>query len=277
MSASTKQDVVLHAVDVNDSRYQKDPLHKPDKESTWDHAPEQSGWFIAHNSIRAELADMRKSAQAIAHRRRATLDTWEVESIRSWCAGHFEHVHGHHINEDDILNPFLRTRIQYPPKLETDHKGLVEMSKRITKLIETDGFKIQDFLELWTEYEDLMRSHLIEEELIGLPLMRAYFTPLEMKDTLKMIGRRSGGLESGSIFHHLGYEKTFEFLAQEGLPSIVYYLVIYWRVRSYRKAMQSLVDSLFHGTLLISTADPAEQPKKPDVLEEANVSRMYSG
>ena len=53
------------AVDVNDPAYQQCAEYKPDKEATWTHPPEKDGWVRAHNSIRAELRDMRHASYPV--------------------------------------------------------------------------------------------------------------------------------------------------------------------------------------------------------------------
>ena len=39
---------------------------------------------------------------------------------------------------------------------------------------------IEDLLNLWNTYIEIMLPHLLEEEQIGLPLVMAYFTPKEV-------------------------------------------------------------------------------------------------
>jgi hypothetical protein len=45
-----------------------------------------------------------------------------LRHAQEWWAGHFDHVHSHHANEDEIMNPVIRSRVNYPAKLEADHE-----------------------------------------------------------------------------------------------------------------------------------------------------------
>ena len=185
---------------------------------------------------------------------------WERHAIRSWCKGHFEHVRGHHKNEDELFNPFLRTRIIYPDKLETDHIELVEMTKRLEAVVSGALASVDELGALWDEYEGIMLPHLREEENIGIPLMRAYFTPKEIGALQERIIKTASPLELGSFVHHLGGKaESIDFMRQAGIPLPAWYMAFKPNRALYRKRMQSLVDSLLTGRHVIT----AHKPKKP--------------
>ena len=56
---------------------------------------------------------------------------WEIRTMNKWWASHSAHIHSHHSNEDDLFNPYLRTRFDYPEKLEADHTELLRHMEMI--------------------------------------------------------------------------------------------------------------------------------------------------
>ena len=108
------------------------PEFEPDKRDLWKIPPEKTGWVIAHNAIRGEINTFEEALKNIKN----PLQKSQIESIRVWWNGHSIHIHEHHSNEDDVFNPFLRTRINYPDKLESDHVQLVEHMNKIESCIQ---------------------------------------------------------------------------------------------------------------------------------------------
>lgn len=83
-----------------------------DKESLWNHTREQSGWTLAHNALRAEMTSYIEALEAV--KEQGSLKAWQVKALQTVFEGHFEHVHGHHHNEDEILAPEMQKRFKYP-------------------------------------------------------------------------------------------------------------------------------------------------------------------
>lgn len=231
-------------VNTQDLGFQADPQCKPDKESTWQYPKEQDGWVYAHNSIRMEVD---KLVNVLKHLGDRTLHEWERAELKEWWAGHAEHIHGHHTNEDDILGPELRKRINLPERLETDHVGLVEALEELRVLMATvvNASHILDKVEA---YRALLFPHLKEEEQISLPLVRAYYTQTEFAAVVHKILSKAGKLELGSFFHHMGSKKDIQaFMKQEGIPFFVWYLQFKPLRDNYRKKMESRLESLLRG------------------------------
>ena len=142
-------------VDITDTTYQADPAHAPDKADLWTNPEAHDGWVHAHNAIRFEIGEMKRVAEALQS---TALGEWQLAAVKAWWRGHATHIHEHHSNEDDIMNPVLRTRIVYPPKLEADHVELVATMDSIEKHVETlqMGNTLAELRALWTRYEELM-------------------------------------------------------------------------------------------------------------------------
>ena len=92
-------------VDTSDLRYQADPAFKPDKAQMWKTEEAHDGWVHAHNAIRFEIGELKRVLDALGS---TTLAEWQVRAVKAWWANHEVHVHEHHRNEDDVLNPVLR-------------------------------------------------------------------------------------------------------------------------------------------------------------------------
>ena len=208
-------------VDTQDLQFQADPNFKPDKETTHHSLKQDDGWVRAHNSLRGEIAALKRALEVVGD---GPLEEWQVAAMKSYWAGHLLHVHGHHANEDAIFTPFLRTRFKYPEKLEADHTTLVALTVRLAETFATlaPGGTTAALRLIWVEYEAMMVPHLYEEEQVGLPLARAYFTPKEMGKKIQEIMAKADPLEMGSFFHHIGSKKDIQnFMRQEGIPYFV--------------------------------------------------------
>ena len=69
----------------------------------------------AHNAIRGELEDIKLAFTKCQER--GDLPEWAVSAIQQVWKEHYEHVHAHHMNEDELFVPFLETRIKLPEKV----------------------------------------------------------------------------------------------------------------------------------------------------------------
>jgi hemerythrin-like domain-containing protein len=166
-------EILFRVLNTDLSTYAKEDF-KADKNSLWQHPTVNDGWYGAHNSIRAELTKMMVVLSKLGA---APLVSWQVSCLQKYWKGHEEHVHGHYQNEDDIMNSFLRERMHYPDKLETDHTSLIELMDAIRPLIAAlkPSSTCEELTAKWAEYKSLMEPHLTEEEQMPLPLLRTFF------------------------------------------------------------------------------------------------------
>lgn len=239
-------------IDPTDSIYQLNHEYKPDKESAWHYPAERDGWMHAHNAIRGEIASIRSALEAI-EKRGNTLVAWKVKALKTVTDAHFEHIHGHHSNEDDVFVPEFHKRFRFPEKLETDHIGIVEKLSALEKMINNikvgDGVQvITNLIQEWNKYSDLLLPHLAEEEAVGLPLMRAYYTPQEMAPLVQKLVARSTKLEVGSIIYFMGVNRCrSEFMKQEGIPFFVWYIDFRSKYNLFLKEFVNNIDALVSG------------------------------
>lgn len=237
-------------VDTLDKQYQADDKYAPDKAGLWKTPESHDGWMRAHNAIRYEIGEMKKVVTALEY---TTLEQWQLDAVKAWWDGHKTHVHEHHSNEDDFMNPVLRARIVYPAKLEADHEQLIKAMDAIAEYVRSIeiGDTLAGLKPLWAHYEGLMLPHLYEEEQIGLPLARAYFTPAEIDKVTSQFLKNADPRSLGSFVHTLGHKKdAMQFMRENGIPFFVWHLPGkgFKALRTtYRMRMQSHIDSLLVG------------------------------
>jgi len=275
-------------VDTADLAYQADPVHLPDKAGLWKTPEAHDGWVHAHNAIRFEIGEMKRAAAALGE---TPLAPWQLEAVRAWWAGHAAHVHEHHSNEDEIFNPVLRTRVNYPAKLEADHTQLVAAMDAIQAHVSSGlavGGTLNRLRTLWAQYEALMLPHLYEEEQVGLPLARAYFTPSEIEKVVSSFMKNGDPVSLGSFVHVMGHKKDAQaFMRENGIPPFVWHVPGkgFKALRTlYRNKMQAHIDSLIAGEPVqarTKSSSRRTRPRRPRrrVLPSASnaFSRRRSG
>jgi hypothetical protein len=137
-----------------------------------------------------------------------------------------------------------------------DHDGIITQMKLLESLVKS--FKVNDSVDELSEkfnlYEKDLELHLVEEEEIGLPLMRAYFSQKDLKPAINQIIKTSPKYEAGSMAATGGVE-TFRntFMRNENIPFFVWYIDFYWKYRAFVKQFVTNIQALTEGV---------EPPKK---------------
>lgn len=235
-------------VDATHPRFTANASFLPDKTALWKHPLEEDGWTLAHNALRGEIETLKNVLSHLGDRR---LAEWEVESLQAWMNGHMIHVRDHHYNEDKAFTPYMETRIVLPEKLTTDHVPLVRIIEDTERKVAAlkEGSAARDIRAMWGRYERMMLPHLHEEELVGLPLLRAYFEPAEVGALVEKILSTGPPVSLGSFFYFMGgtREACSFFMANEGIPWFVWYLAFSGHVAVYEEKMVKHVNALLHG------------------------------
>jgi hemerythrin-like domain-containing protein len=253
---TSSNETISIPIDTSDLKYQADKAFQPDKESTWKFPKENDGWVHAHNTIRGELQTIEDCLKAVQSRARTqpTLKSWEIQAIRTVFEAHCEFVHLHHENEDHIASPFLATRIKLPSKLTDDHPGIVKTMNNIEAKIkalkpgdERDA-SMAALLAEWKPYSATMHEHLQEEEDIGLPLQRAYFTPAEHVKMVEKLIARETKLALGNFVFHMGKDRfRKEFMKEQGIPFFVWWLSFSGALKLYETKVVTASKALMSG------------------------------
>ena len=261
---SKQTDEKMATFDPTDKKYQKLSECPPDKEVLRKFPPEREGWVVAHNSIRGEIKDLKECLEI--QKNRGPLKEWEAVAFRKVFAAHVETVLAHHHNEDEIFVPEVSKRFHYPEKLSSDHKGLIELLTTMEKEAKDvkEGKTVDGLLKSFLEYEKYMLPHLKEEEDIGLPLYRAYFTPKESADIEQKILAQAPIYELGSfIFYHTAERFRNEFMPENGIPFFVWYL-------AFNGHYKKFVGDIVVNFEALKSGEPP-QPKKDKWFDSCDI------
>jgi len=189
-----------------------------------------------------------------------------VDALKYILQIHFENVHGHHTNEDAILSPVLKGRFAYPPKLEDDHTMIItnihSLEKRIKVFKPEDGTEgLRAIVHAFEVYEKSLLPHLIEEEKVGLLLMRAYFTQDEIRPVIAKILSRAQKMEPftlGLMIDSLGEDYIRNtMMKNEGIPFFVWYLVF---IKQWKKFQREVL--VFYVALETNVMPTIKQQRK---------------
>jgi len=235
-------DTIQSEFDPQSPQYQLDASFPPDKDKTWKIKAQDDGWVLIHNCLRTETQRLGNILSTLVTKSQtAALQSWEIQSLKYIFIIHFQTVHGHHINEDEILVPVLKERFAYPDKLEDDHSDIIDhihtVEGKLRALTTESG--IQDLQAAFEQYQKSLVPHLLEEEQVGLLLMRAYFTPDEIRPVISKILARTLKLEPftiGMMIHYLGQDYVRNtMMKNEGIPFFVWHLVFKRHMKKFQK------------------------------------------
>lgn len=210
-----------------DLKWQLTADFKPDKASLWKHPAEKDGWVLAHNMIRQEVNDLIAGLHSIAEKYPNSTPQWAVNSIKDIWSHHYDVIMDHHRNEEEIINPYIKTRVNFPDKLEADHEALCIKMKDVQECIDKLQAKnsLDDLINSMNIYKTTMFPHMEQEEKVGLPLLRAYFTPRQVKAKQIKIALTTGSNVFGSMIDTMGddyFRKVF--MPQEGIPFFAWHI-----------------------------------------------------
>jgi len=238
-------------VNTSDVQWQVSDKFKPDKEEQWLYPASKDGWVLAHNMIRNEVDEFIEGLKSISKKFPDSSPAWVIESIQKIWSHHEEVVHNHHSNEDDIMNPFMRTRVKLPEKLESDHSIVIQRINDVSNIVDqlNEGTSVDGLLTAVILYKTTLFPHLLEEEQTALPLLRSYFTPDEVKPIIMRILKGIGKSENGSFVKVMG-EEYFRstFMKQENIPFFVWHLKFKSDYKFFQKNVQCHFDALKEGS-----------------------------
>jgi hemerythrin-like domain-containing protein len=175
---------------------------------------------------------------------------WAIESLDQVWKEHTVHVTGHHVNEDEITTPAMKTRIHLPDKLESDHEIVLQKVQAVThgihSLQELDP--VTSVEQALLDYKDVLFPHLLEEEEIALPLVRSYFSPEDWAPIQQEIVTKAKPIELGSFIYYQTEENFREkFMKQKGIPFFVWHLVFRNKYQYFLDNVKAHLDALEAG------------------------------
>ena len=156
----------------------------------------------------------------------------------------------HHKTEDEIVAPFVRSRVVLPDDFRTSHDVLDSVAAAVDDAVTRRGFHAaSEIAPTFHAYRTALYPHLVEEERVFIPLLRAYFTQEETFAAFARAIRASPKLSVGSLLHHLagGKEGVMTYMARSGYPWHAWYTELQGTRAAYREKMESKLESLLRG------------------------------
>jgi hypothetical protein len=138
--------------------------------------------------------------------------------------------------------------------LTEDHTGLESKLQTIQKTFGNLSAEsgVSQALSEWVQYQQYMLPHLKEEEEIGLPLVRAYFTPADI-EPLIMKAIKASPNQGGGFIYFCGVEKfRNEFMIQEGIPWFVWYIDFRFQYKLFKRTYVDKLEAVKKGEQLNS-------------------------
>lgn len=237
--------------DPTNKDYQLSENYKPDKEITCPYQITNDDWIHAYNSLRGQIILLHEAFYSIQIRSNYLMK-WEIKEIKKITYQHFLHIHTYHSNKDNLYVSELMKHMRFPKKFTADHIELVHkieiIEDIISKLKEGDNIEEIGLISKWIEYEELVFKHLQEEEEIGIPLMRACFTPKDMVPVIQKFIPNGPPVEMGSFIYFMGVTKfRNNFMKQQGLPFLAWFISFKSKYDYFVKEFIDPVNSLKTG------------------------------
>jgi hypothetical protein len=257
--AAPRQSTALytHSQTVRDPTDDNDNDNDNDNNNTYNWPPEQDAMILAHNAIRKEVQDMKCALErtiiSIGGSNNANeLEAWQINAIRTWWKGHEAHVRFHCQNESGHLHPLMSERLQEFPveQLRQDHDGIHQFLENVSALVsklKTED-DIQELLEQWCRYMEMVFSHFLREEKEGVVSTRQAFTAKEWAPIIKGFFDLGAKEEFGSLIHCMGEEEfRTTFMRQRKIPGFVWRLAFQKNLRYYETSMMQYMNALLCG------------------------------
>eukprot|EP00438_Fugacium_kawagutii_P000791 Skav204580 [mRNA] locus=scaffold767:108394:109074:- [translate_table: standard] len=175
---------------------------------------------MSHNSIRSGLRDMHLAIRAMAGRHE--LENWEAKVLKEAWAMHKELISSSLKNYDGVVVPFLNNRINLDSRMKEGHFEVLEAADQFEfriKALKADKASkeaLKKFHKAFEEYKEKILKYLDCQEKIDLPLMRAYFSPEEVRRVVQQLLAAMTAAETGSLIFYAGEDTFSEFMSKDG-------------------------------------------------------------
>lgn len=199
-----------------------------------------SGWYYAHEAIRADVRDMLAVLDRLATT--ASPAKWELDSLLIVWGYVVDFIHHHHDNEEQFFFPKLKERVELPPRLETDHKTMVEMLTATDALFKAEhakasGHKWAEVASSLRALEAVMLPHLLEEEVDTLPAMMSNFTAKDFEPIENKMIKQLPWHSMGHLYRRLKDDmdtKRKHATETLGVPGVIWSQVLRPRIERYQ-------------------------------------------
>lgn len=165
-----------------------------------------------------------------------------------------EHVL-HHIGAvDNVLRPWIHSRVVIPTEYEMSHTQLLHLIETVDKFVRNRNyFTTAEVAPVFHGYRTALYPHFAEQENVMIPLIRAYFRPEDMREKTMELLRSMPKLSLGSILNHIagGKDGIMTFMARVGYAWHAWYTEVHAIRTSYRVEMESKLESLLRREIVV--------------------------
>uniref|UniRef100_A0A7S2XF40 Hemerythrin-like domain-containing protein n=1 Tax=Lotharella oceanica TaxID=641309 RepID=A0A7S2XF40_9EUKA len=231
-------------------------------DESWDDFPlKEDGWVMSHEALRKNMREFKEVLEVINGVANDSKNAenpelgWMTSNIAEWYPFFHKLVHAHHDHEEETFFPFVKERVELPPRFSADHNGLIEALDKCGKMVEelqkasqeVKSSPLQDVEALQKEFInfcDMMEEHFKEEEKC-IPLVREKFKPSEMHKLEKdKIIPTLQWYDTGNHIAPLDDTGKTKWMSEQGIPWVIQKLVIWPQVRKYNSKVQNLLDEI---------------------------------
>ncbi|GLI61479.1 hypothetical protein VaNZ11_003876 [Volvox africanus] len=215
----------------------------------WPYPAALDGWKLAHDAIRydmdAIMAALETSNSSVVTRRRPLPD-WQVQLLKSLMRSFYHHVHRQIRHKRCTLFPWLATRVILPPKImDYDEPTLMALLDRVRALCENLNpgasasvkMAVGELHAAFMVLRTLMRQQMEREEVLGLPLLRKFFTAREAAVVEKKRVSQMKFAELAWLLRPLAEAEKRATLTRLGIPGLVQTLVLLPALRRADRAV----------------------------------------
>mmetsp|Transcript_4943 Transcript_4943/g.12046 ORF Transcript_4943/g.12046 Transcript_4943/m.12046 type:complete len:286 (-) Transcript_4943:135-992(-) len=168
---------------------------------TWHISAEDDGWTMAHKGLTTHLKLLQSAFQSclsILTEKNAVIGVATIAKLWEAVTLFYQNLNHHHLNEEELVFPFLKKRCTFPERMSSDHKEILQLLDIIRthanelKELQSPSVHLQQPLirEICETIGKLLlinQEHFLEEEEVGLVLLRKYFTEEEYGPVVQKI------------------------------------------------------------------------------------------
>jgi len=223
----------------------------PTQKEEWNPIPvKYDGWMMSHNALRLDQEDLKRITDEVLARRidEGSTQPWMGANLEVWFEECYRTIHEHHEHEEKIFFPEMAKLVPggVPSKMSADHKTLMDLLNRskidvgvLTSLIknsapkeEMEAARAKASASLQA-FDQEMRQHLREEEVVGIPLYRANVSIKQHKVIEKQILKDLTPFDLGWFLRPVQDESEKRMWMKQfgGIPTPVISLVLWKAVK----------------------------------------------
>ncbi|GIL74128.1 hypothetical protein Vretimale_4917 [Volvox reticuliferus] len=204
----------------------------------WPYPAALDGWKLGHDAIRYDMdaiMDALETCKSTVVTRNKPLPEWQVQLLKSLMRSFYYHVHRQLRHKRRVLFPWLATRVNLPAKMmDYDEPTLLALTDRVRDLCENLNpggsasvkMAVRELHAAFLVLRTLLRQQMEREEVLGLPLMRKFFTAREAAVVEKKRISQMKFAELAWLLRPLADAERRATFTRLGIPGLVQTLVL---------------------------------------------------